>query len=329
MTTTNNTKGGYGVNDDIVDFILGITYEIWEEGGIDLCHQYYAPDCKVYGLDGITNGAQAVIQGTRVMLSAFPDRVLLGDDVITSGDCHNGYSSHRVLSPATNQGESMFGAATNRPVRFMNMADCLIEDGIITLEWLTRDNLAVVRQLGFDEVPAARIVAENRGQELSDWFDSEVERVSGIGVDANIPEFDIDGITEFAGAVVAANWISGSQAVIDAAYAPYAVAHRSPVDIISGRESITSHYAAQRDAFAVSGASVDHVCVQPWGNNGHRVAVRWAVVGLHRGTYEGVAATGKPVYILGVSHWRIVAGRIASEWTVFDRLAVMSQLIER
>lgn len=327
MTTNNSAKGGYDVSDEIVDFILGITYEIWEEGGIDLCHQYYAHDCKVYGLDGITNGSEAVVQGTRAMLSAFPDRLLLGDDVITSGDCHYGYSSHRVLSPAINHGDSMFGAATNRPVRFMNMADCLIEEGIITLEWLTRDNLAVVRQLGFDELASARIVAESRDEELSGWFETEAARVSGIRVDADIQEFDIEKIDEFASAVISANWTTGNQAVIDAAYAPYAVVHRSPIDIISGRESITSHYAAQRIAFDVAGASVDHICVQPWGSDGHRVAVRWAVAGTHRGTYEGIAASGKPVYILGVSHWRIVNGRIASEWTVFDRLAVMSQLI--
>ena len=29
-------QGAYGANDDLVDYILGITFEIWEAGGVDL-----------------------------------------------------------------------------------------------------------------------------------------------------------------------------------------------------------------------------------------------------------------------------------------------------
>ena len=55
---TEGRTGAYGPDDDIVDFILGITFEIWEERGVELIHQYYAKDCIVWGLDGITHGAQ-------------------------------------------------------------------------------------------------------------------------------------------------------------------------------------------------------------------------------------------------------------------------------
>ncbi len=329
MTGKEELKGAYGVNHDIVDYILGITYEIWEEGNIELCHQYYGADTLVYGLDGITHGAAAVVEGTRNMLKAFPDRLLLGDDVITHGDCHRGYSSHRVVSPAVNLGDSIFGPATGKPVRFMNMADCVVEDGVVTLEWLARDNLAVVRQLGFDPLVSAQRIADNRSIDLEAWFASETDRVAGRSSDGALVAFEQDKVEPFASAVVGANWISGSSEVIEAAYAPYAVAHRSPIETISGRTPITDHYASLRSAFNVSGASVDHLCVQRWGEHGHRVAVRWAIAGTHRGVYQGIAPTGKPVYIMGVSHWRIVDGRIACEWTVFDSLAVMGQLLQR
>ena len=42
----------------------------------------------------------------------------------------------------------------------------------------------------------------------------------------------------------------------------------------------------------------------------------------------GVPPTGKPIYILGVTHWRCIAGRIAIEMTVFDDLAVLSQVLD-
>ena len=100
-----------------------------------------------------------MIDGTNGMLEAFPDRLLLGDDVIVKGDCHSGYSSHRVLSPMTNSGASQFGPATGRQVRIMNMADCVVEEGVIVREWLARDNLALVRQLGFDALACAKRIS--------------------------------------------------------------------------------------------------------------------------------------------------------------------------
>ena len=85
---TSPQKGAYGFEHDIVDYILGITYEIWEERGVDLIHQYYSEDCVIWGLDGITRGAGAVVDATHATLEAFPDRRLLGEDVPRIGLLH-------------------------------------------------------------------------------------------------------------------------------------------------------------------------------------------------------------------------------------------------
>ena len=322
MTSTN--RGAYSADDSLVDYILGITFEIWEERKVDLIDHYYGPQTVVYSLDGITRGANAMIDGTNAMLEAFPDRLLLGDDVIGKGDAYKGYSSHRVLSPMTNTGQSMFGPATGKQVRIMNMADCVVEDGVIVLEWLARDNLALVRQLGFDAHKAASVAAAGHTDELLCWFDEESARLTAGASTKRFEEIaDVDSQS-----VLLANWMSGDAATLDSAYAPYAVMHRSPVETVSGRESIASHYTRLRKAFNIAGASVDHVCSQVGGSNVHHVASRWAVCGEHQGDYLGISATGKPVYILGVTHRRIVDGRIAVEWTVFDSLGVMAQLLQ-
>jgi predicted ester cyclase len=321
MTSTNT--GAYSANDSLVDYILGITFEIWEERQVELIDQYYGPQTIVYSLDGITRSAAAMIDGTNAMLAAFPDRLLLGDDVIGSGDAHSGYSSHRVLSPMTNSGESMFGPATGKQVRIMNMADCVVEEGIIVLEWLARDNLALVRQLGFDAYESAALIAARHSDELLSWFGDEAERLTTCSAAAKLQ--DVAGVD--AQSVLHANWITGDEAVLEAAYAPYAVMHRSPVETISGRQSIGSHYSRLRRAFHIRGARVDHLCFQSGGSNVDHVATRWAVCGEHRGDYLGISASGKSVYIMGVTHRRIVDGRIAVEWTVFDSLGVMAQLI--
>ncbi len=317
MTATQH--GAYGADDDLVDYILGITFEIWEQGGVDLIEQYYGPDTVVYGLDGITHGSKAMIDGTNAVLAAFPDRLLLGDDVIAKGDSHDGYSSHRVLSPATNTGDSMFGPATGKALRFMNIADCVVEEGVITLEWLARDNLAQVRQLGFDVRDCAALLKEKQSSELLRWFEDERARLESAdaGYDVDTPSQEL----------LSALWQSGDTSALEKAYAPYAVMHRSPVEIVSGRDGIIDHFARLRGAFDVSAVSVDHVVEQPAGSSAKHAATRWAVSGKHVGEFLGAKATGRPVYIMGVTHRRIVDGRIAVEWTVFDSLSVLSQLL--
>lgn len=272
MASTN--KGAYSADDSLVDYILGITFEIWEERRVELIDQYYGPQTVVYSLDGIVRGAGVMIDGTKAMLGAFPDRLLLGDDVIGKGDAHSGYSSHRVVSPMTNTGQSTFGPATGKPVRIMNMADCVIDEGVIVLEWLARDNLALVRQLGFDTRQSAAVVAAGHSDELLSWFDKETTRLTTSATAEKLEESD--GVDPQS--VLQANWMSGDDKLLESAYAPYAVMHRSPVETISGRKSIASHYSRLRNAFNIRGASVDHVCVQTVGPNIRHVASRWSTL---------------------------------------------------
>ena len=315
-------QGRYTSNDGLVDYILGITYEIWEEGGLDLIDQYYSADCPVYSLGGVVRGAEAVIAASRAVLTAYPDRLLFGDDIIGDGDAQDGYSSHRVVSPMTNQGATMFGAATGKSVRIMNMADCVVKDGVIVEEWLARDSLALIRQLGFDVREAAKLTAERQDDDLKDWMASERKRLGdGAATNARGPE----GVTD-PQLLLHAQWISGSPDVLDAAYPHYAVLHRSPIETYSGHAAIVEHYALLRRAFAIDAISVDNVCRRNTGPGLVDVAIRWAVCGSHRGDFLGIAATGNPVFVLGITHRRLVNGRIAAEWTVFDSLAVMAQL---
>ncbi len=323
-------RGAYGADDDLVDYILGITFEIWEERGVDLIHQYYDDDIAVYALDGITRGAAGMVDGTNAMLEAYPDRLLLLDDVIWSGNRENGYySSHRIISPMTNEGPTLFGPATGKKVRILTIADCIVEDGVITGEWLIRDNFALVTQLGHDPMECARIVAGRRSEESNAWMADEITRLEATGVAipaAVVPAADV-ALEDFASAVLCNNWKNGDATTMAAAYAPYAVAHRSPIELYSGRDAIAGHYASLRAALAIDGLTVDHVAVQPSDTEGLKVAVRWTAAGQHIGNFLGLEGTGRPVYLLAETHWRIENGHIAVEWTVLDGLGVLSQLV--
>lgn len=308
----------------VFDYILGITFEIWEQRQVDRIHAYYGTDVEVFSLEGITRGAEAMVAGTHAMLEAFPDRLLLGEDVVWRGDLQNGFSSHRILSPMTNLGPTPFGPATQRRVQIMNIADCEIRDGRITREWLLRDNLALVRQLGFDVDHAVRRLQERLDDDFRSWLEGEFSRTERQRSGTPYGDAD-DPVVDFARRALECCWTTGDAREFESLYAPYCVLQRAPVRIHSGRPAISDHYTKWRRAFPAATICVDHVCSQPFTEGGSHIAVRWSVAGRQEGPIGEHPGSGAPVYIVGVTHWRVIGGRIVTEWTVFDELAVLAQ----
>ena len=56
------------------------------------------------------------------------------------------------------------------------------------------------------------------------------------------------------------------------------------------------------------------------------VASRWIITGTHRGAFQGVPPTGRPITMRGIDFSRVADGRIAEHWAQFDVLAVMQQI---
>ena len=68
------------------DYILRVTETIWEGRGVHTLHRFYADDVVVRSPAGVVVGNQSVIAATQATLAEFPDRQLLGEDVIWSDD---------------------------------------------------------------------------------------------------------------------------------------------------------------------------------------------------------------------------------------------------
>ena len=110
---------------DFPDYIIGITKEIWEDRGIATLHRYYSYDIVVRSPASVVVGNQNVIGATMATLAEFPDRELLGEDVIWSGTPETGMlSSHRIISTATHAGDGVYGKATGKKLQYRILADC-------------------------------------------------------------------------------------------------------------------------------------------------------------------------------------------------------------
>ena len=149
------------------DYILGITKEIWEDRGLATLNHYYSKDIPVRSPGSIVFGNEGVIGATMSTLAEFPDRRLLGEDVIWSGTPEEGMlSSHRILTTATHLGDGVYGKATGKKLRYRVIADCHAINNQINDEWLIRDQGAVVRQLGWDPKEyALDLIAREGGPE--------------------------------------------------------------------------------------------------------------------------------------------------------------------
>ncbi|NNF90337.1 MAG: nuclear transport factor 2 family protein, partial [Boseongicola sp.] len=135
---------------DPPDYILKITEEIWEGRDLRSLDRYYASDLPMRFASGLVRGNKAVIGGTLATLAEFPDRQLLGEDVIWSDDGEGGFlSSHRILTTGTHLGHGAFGPTTGRRFEIRAIADCAAREGAIYDEWLVRDVSGIARQLGW------------------------------------------------------------------------------------------------------------------------------------------------------------------------------------
>ena len=313
---------------DIVDYIIRCTHRIWEEKNVGLCRSHYGRDCSIHTLAGPVTGVEAVVANTLATLAAFPDRSLIGEDVIWSEDAPGLFhTSHRIVSLMTHLGDDAFGPATLRRAQVTTIADCLVRENRIIEEWLVRDNAHLLRQLGIDPWTVARSQAETDRAEGSAghaWRGEEIMRVlDGGGLVAHPP---------------ADHPAAGPAAMLEMAVNAARLGDASHMMSVSAEGSWPSGrkwvgrggwIGAMNQLTAVLEASrvvIDHWAATALPHDEIAVALRWSLAGRHvrQGVYG--PATGRQLLVLGVSHYRIRNGRVMEDVTVFDELAVLRQL---
>jgi steroid delta-isomerase-like uncharacterized protein len=69
-----------------------------------------------------------------------------------------------------------------------------------------------------------------------------------------------------------------------------------------------------------------HVAIEDIIAEGDKVCVRLQETGTNRGEYHGLAPTGNKLSYTVFAIWRIVEGKIAEGWIVYDQLDFLKQL---
>jgi steroid delta-isomerase-like uncharacterized protein len=89
----------------------------------------------------------------------------------------------------------------------------------------------------------------------------------------------------------------------------------------NGPEGSKQFVTAYRNAFPDVHFTIDDQIAE-----GDKVVTRWSAHGTHQGELAGLPATGKSASVTGIVVDRIVNGKIAESWGIFDEFGMMQQL---
>lgn len=309
---------------DFPDYIIGITREIWEDRGIATLHQYYSPDIIVRSPASVVVGNQGVIAATLATLAEFPDRTLLGEDVIWSGSPEEGMlSSHRLFSTATHSGDGVYGKATGKQLRYRIIADCHAINNQINDEWLIRDQGAIVRQLGWQPAEFARdqIAREGGPDKCAPLFSAKIDKPGpymGQGNDNEWGQRYADLLKRIMGADLAA---------IPAEY-DRACQLEYPGGRTGHSHADADHFwTALRASFPNAEFRIEHQIGRDDPMMPPRAAIRWSLQGKHDGWGAYGAPSGADVYIMGACHAEFGPWGLRREYVLFDETAIWKQIV--
>jgi len=310
---------------DLPDYILKITYQIWENKDVESIIQYYAENIPVRSPSGVIYGPEAVVGATKATQQEFPDRQLLGEDVIWIGNEENGFlSSHRILSKTTHQNDGTYGPATGKKIVYRVIADCACRNNQVYDEWLVRDQGAIVRQIGLDPKQyAANLIQEEGGAEkCSIPFNENTP----IGGDYTSPAISNENTgTRYADILkTIMNKDIGS---VENNY-DRAVQQEQPGGFTAhGTEEVSQFWKILLSAFPDAKFSVGHISFTDEKDQPKKAAVRWSLIGKHDGNGIFGTPSGSNVYIMGINHAEFGPRGIKNEWVLFDETMIWKQIL--
>ena len=315
---------------NIIDYIVRITYKIWEDRDIEYIGDTYSDTSQVYDDYGLQLGCQKIIQDTYHTTGAYSDIQLIADEIVWAGDDEIGYhTSHRTIIRGTNDGDSKYGPATNRFIDVLVIANCVALENEIFLEHVLYNNSSMLQQLGhkLDEVVPRLATTPFPGwpRDTATWdaLRSAARPEVPISIAQPVDGFDPD---RFAREAIDKLWNRRDLSILNSAYAsdfPF----QGPTDRkFSGARAYGDFVMSITACFPDLDVQVDEVYWMGNDEDGYLTSERWSAEGTHSGNGIYGEPTGKPVQIWGITQHRIVDGRIVQEWLLFNELDLMMQL---
>ena len=309
-------------HNEIEDFIYRITEEIWENKKVENIRNYYSSDVIVRSPSITTYDCDTVVQATYKTLEQFPDRQLIGEDVISFGSIKSTYlSSHRILSTGTHLGDGFYGKATGKKVIYRVIADCLVVNNNIVEEWIIRDEASILNQLGFK-------VSDFVEKRISDgtFKKNDLEFTKNSFVQKNImTECENIYAKTYKNSII--NLIEDKFSFEKKVYERSAQLYWFGGELINTVENIYEKWNLFLSCFKILKCEVSNSIALDQNNMRPRAALRWRLICLHNSNGFFGLPTNKEIEIYGISHAEFGKEGIVREFILIDEISIWKQLL--
>ena len=317
--------------ENIIDYIVRITYTIWEKKNIGYIYDTYSKDCSVWDEFGLQYGSEKIVSDTVHTNNAFPNIRLFADEVIWAGDDRSSFhTSHRTIITGTNTGFSKFSPPTGKSVRLFCIANCVAKNNEIYYENVVYDTAGLIKQLGLDlnEV-AKKISKEGVVGPFSPSFKNskpirDIKRLKLISYP--IPN-KIVNVREFVHSAYDTIWNRRNFAAIDDIYANNIEFEGSTSRKFKGINKLKQFIISMIACFPDLTLSIEDLYWMGNPKDGYLVSIRWGAFGTHKGNGIYGTPTNRECYLWGITQWEIRNNKIIKEWTGFNELAILIQLL--
>ena len=328
---THSMKGFETQYKNIIDYIVRITYRIWEEKNIGYIYDTYSNDCRVWDEFGLQSGSEKIVADTVHTNNAFPDIRLFADEVIWAGDEDASFhTSHRTIITGTNTGYSKFSEPTGKSVRLFCIANCVAKNNEIYYENVVYDTAALIKQLGLNVNQVAKEIANkgNIGPFAPDFKNSKPKRITGKAkpISFEIPE-KISNVREFAYAVFNTIWNRRNFSAINQVYSNNIEFEGSTGRKFKGVKQLRSFIISMITSFPDLALSIEDIYWMGNEKDGYLVTIRWGAIGTHKGNGAYGPPTDRECYLWGITQWQIKKNKIIKEWTAFNEFGILMQLL--
>ena len=317
--------------ENIIDYIVRITYTIWEKKNIGYIYDTYSKDCSVWDEFGLQYGSEKIVSDTVHTNNAFPNIRLFADEVIWAGDDRSSFhTSHRTIITGTNTGFSKFSPPTGKSVRLFCIANCVAKNNEIYYENVVYDTAGLIKQLGLDLNDIAKKISKEGviGPFAPSFKNSkpirDIKRLKLINYP--IPN-KIVNVREFVHSAYDTIWNGRNFAAIDDIYSNNIEFEGSTSRKFKGIDKLKQFIISMIACFPDLALSIEDLYWMGNPKDGYLVSIRWGAFGTHKGNGIYGPPTNRECYLWGITQWEIKNNKIIKEWTGFNELAILIQLL--
>ena len=315
---------------NIIDYIVRITYRIWEDRDVEYILDTYSSFSKVFDDYGLQLGNQKIVDDTHHTTGAFSNIKLIADEIIWAGNDEVGFhTSHRTIIRGTNDGPSKYGPATNKDIDILVIANCVALENRIFLEHVCYNTSSMLLQLGMNLDDMAKKLAATAPlgwpRDQKTWNDLKNAARPEIPIFNNLPitGFDVDRFLRFTFENL---WNKRDYDKLDLNFVENLQFEGPTNRKFNGLKDYQDFLKSFSTCFPDLELQVDEIYWLGDEIDGFLSSTRWSASGTHKGHGVYGPPTGSQVQIWGITQNEIQKGRITKEWMLFNELDLMMQI---